>query len=600
MQTYSLEGVKPARSLSGNPSHPFMADAPSPSKRSERFDIRALYETSRLLNSSLELDFVLNNLLLTTLSKLLVTKGVLFLFREAENEYRLEIQKGATGFESRICLPAASLELDGMVQQDAVPRVLFEKDIKLAVPITFDDMSIGLLGLGEKATGQAFSATELEFIQSLVHMSAAAINNSMMVHQLKKTNRHLDGKIQQLNTLFDLSQEFNATRDRNHLVKTLSRAIMGQLLVKKYLLLYRRDLNREDLFESYRVIGSQGIESLDLDSELLHCMNDIEGHTLVHECEPGHLLDRVKSMGIELILPIQDQGETTAILCLGPKLTGLPYLTEDFELLSALGNLTFVSIKNSFLVDEQIEKERLEEEMRLAREIQEGLLPQDMPEVKGVDIATLALPSRHVGGDYFDVIQLANGNVLFAIADVTGKGVPASLLMANLQACLHTMVPMDLSLEEVCAHMNRVICQNTGYDKFITAFIALYDPRTHTFDYVNAGHNPPMVLRHSGNIELLDKGGLLLGVMTGLPYERGSIELAAEDLVVMFTDGVTEAMSPEMEEYEEDRLEASLRRHAHLPSQTILNNIVSDIEVFTEHTAVRYDDMTLIVAKIKE
>ena len=237
---------------------------------------------------------------------------------------------------------------------------------------------------------------ELEFIQSLVHMSAAAISNSMMVHQLKKTNRHLDGKIQQLNTLFDLSQEFNATLDRKHLIKTLSRAIMGQLLVKKYLLLYRRDASKENLMEAYSIIGSQGIASEEIDADLLHCMNDVESHTLVQDCEPGQLLDRVVNMGIELFLPIKDQGETTAILCLGPKLTGLPYLNEDFELLYALGNLTFVSIKNSFLVEEQIEKERLEEEMRLAREIQEGLLPQNMPDVKGVDIATLAIakPAR--------------------------------------------------------------------------------------------------------------------------------------------------------------------------------------------------------------
>jgi sigma-B regulation protein RsbU (phosphoserine phosphatase) len=236
--------------------------------------------------------------------------------------------------------------------------------------------------------------------------------------------------------------------------------------------------------------------------------------------------------------------------------------------------------------------------MRLARQIQEKLQPQDIPRFEGLDIATVAIPSRHVAGDYFDVVRLASGRLLLAIADVTGKGVPASLLMSNLQACLHVMLPMEVSLEEATGHINRVICENTTYDKFITFVQGIYDPNTRTFRYVNAGHNPPMLLRADGTFELLETGGVLLGVMKGLPYESGTVTLGPGDVLALFTDGVTEAMSPTEEEYGEPRLEAALRAHQSDTAQGLLDAVLADIRTFTEHVPVLSDDLTMIVVKV--
>jgi phosphoserine phosphatase RsbU/P len=301
--------------------------------------------------------------------------------------------------------------------------------------------------------------------------------------------------------------------------------------------------------------------------------------------------------GMTLILPIRHQDETSAVLCLGPKMTGKPYVDDDLELLSAFGNLAYVSLQNTYLVEEQIEKERLEEELRLAREIQIGLLPQEIPELAGIDIAAMAFPSRHVGGDYYDLLSQSNGSLLMAIADVTGKGLPASLLMANLQACLHTMTPMEMTLEEVAGHMNRVICQNTAFDKFITAFLAVYTPGERRVDYVNAGHNPPILLRASGDVELLEKGGLLLGVIKGIPYERGTLVLGSGDVLALFTDGVTEAMGPDEDEYGEDRLIQLMRDLNQQSAQDILDAVRSDIITFTGSATLLSDDLTMIVVK---
>lgn len=578
-----------------------MADlAATRDQRTDRFDLRALYETSRLLSSSLDLEFVLSNLLLTAMSKLLVTRGAAFLFEPLEDAYRAATVKGLTGLEKGQFVRTGDLPTDRLLRDGEVPEVLAQHRVELVLPVAFGHRKIGLIGLGKKATGQPFEERELEFIQSLVNMSSSAVHNSIIVEELKQANRDLDGKIQQLNTLFDLSQEFNATVERERLVKLFSFALMGQMLVGKHLFLYRRN-NAAEPVESghnFEVVSSKGIRDIDLEPDLIDRLCQQKDLVLLEDAAAAEVWEGLKRRGLALVLPLRQQGVTCGMLCLGKKMTGQPYQPDDVEFLVALGNLALVSIQNSYLIDEQIEKERLEKEMRLAREIQEGLLPREIPTLPGAEIATLALPSREVGGDYFDVVPLSDNRVLIAIADVTGKGVPASLLMANLQACLHVMVPMDLTLEEATAHMNRVICQNTGFDKFITAFSAIYHADTGELEYVNAGHEPPIVIREQGDTEELEKGGLLLGVMKNMPYERGTVMLKPGDAVVMFTDGVTEAMGVEEEEYTVERLKDCLGKNHQRSAQEIIDCVQDDINTFTGKVAVLSDDRTMVVLKV--
>ncbi len=580
-----------------------MPDAMTHSQRTDRFDLRALYETSRLLSASLDLEFVLNNLLLTAMSKLLVTRGAAMLYDPVCGAYEIAAAKGLAGLKAGMILPMPPVPTDHLLRDDMVPEPLTTHDIVLVLPVAFGHRDIGLIGLGRKATGQPFEDQELEFIQSLVNMSSSAVHNSLMVEELKQANRDLDGRIQQLNTLFDLSQEFNATIDRERLVKLLSFALMGQMLVSKHVFLLSGNVRTDRGGEagsglSFRIVTEKGLGPEPLEPALIEALCHREDLLLLEGDEvEASGWEGMKKRGLVLVLPIRHQGETCAMLCLGPKRTGQPYQQADLEFLTALGNLAYVSIKNSYLVEEQIEKERLEEEMRLAREIQERLQPQVVPEVPGLEIATLALPSRHVAGDYFDVLRLDDNRLLIAIADVTGKGVPASLLMSNLQACIHVMAPMAISLEEATAHANRVICENTGYDKFITYFAGIYDRRDRSFQYVNAGHNPPTLVRADGSLELLETGGLLLGVMQGMPYERGTVTLHPGDVLALFTDGVTEAMSPEGEEYNEERLEPLLQSLRHASAADILAAVHDDIRRFTCDAPVLSDDLTLIVMK---
>ncbi|MEX2399301.1 MAG: SpoIIE family protein phosphatase, partial [Rhodothermales bacterium] len=580
-----------------------MSDPAPPPTRSERYNLRALYETSRLLSKSLDLEFVLNSLLLTVMSKVLTTRGVVLTHEPLQGGYRVSAVKGVKGVEEGDVLTLPDEPEDLVLVDDDVPTTLKKHGMKLAVPIYFGKREIGMLAVGPKATSEPFSSFELEFVRSLVNMSSTAVHNSLMVEELQLANRDLDAKVQELNTLFDLSQEFNATIDRERLVKLLSFALMGQLLVTRHMFLLRRNAGDDE--SAIFVTSSKGV-SEDVEAELIEKLCRLDKLLLLEDGsasltgERGVALaangdgswGRLRDRGLVLALPLKHQGRTCGALCLGPKRTGQPYTPGDVEFLSALGNLALVSIQNSFLVEEQIEKERLEEEMRLARRIQERLFPQKLPTVDGYEIAALAEPSRTVGGDYYDVVRLEGGRLLAAVADVTGKGVPASLLMANLQAGLHVMLPMDLSIEQAVGHLNRVISENTDYDKFITFFAAIVDCEAGTMDYVNAGHNPPMLVRRDGTVELLEAGGLLLGVMKSTTYERGTVELEPGDVVVFFTDGVTEAMSPGGEEYEEHRLEEVLRKTREQPAGEIMKRVRADIEAFTGDVSELSDDLT--------
>ena len=574
-----------------------MTEPASDPRRTDRFDLRAIFETSQLLSSSLDLEFVLSNLLRTAMGKLLVTKGTALLFNPLRSAYNVASVMGISGLSKDDELVLGQLDLEHTMHDESVPEALKELGIKLVFPVAFGHREIGLIGLGAKFTKQEFGGQELEFMASLVNMSSAAVHNSLMVEELKIANRDLDAKVQQLNTLFDLSQEFNSTVDRSSLVKLLTFALMGQLTVTKHIYLIKSVSKDDEGEAAVQVVTHKGIRKEVLTPATIEALSHVEEMCLLEGKDVPDGCEPLAEAGVSMVLPIRHKGETGAILCLGPKMTGKDYEPDEVEFLYALGNLAFVSLQNSYLVDEQIEKERLEEEMRLAREIQERLQPSSLPDFEGLDAASLALPSRHVAGDYFDAIKLDEDRILYAIADVTGKGVPASLLMSNLQACLRVLVPLDVSIEEGTAHMNRVITENTGFDKFITYFHGISDKPDRSFNYVNAGHNPATLVRKDGSFELLEKGGLLLGVMAGMPYESGAVTLNEGDVLAMFTDGVTEAMSPEGEEWGEERLEPLLVELRDKSAQDILDGVAEAVQEFTDHAPVLSDDLTMIVIK---
>jgi sigma-B regulation protein RsbU (phosphoserine phosphatase) len=243
------------------------------------------------------------------------------------------------------------------------------------------------------------------------------------------------------------------------------------------------------------------------------------------------------------------------------------------------------------------EAQRLEAEteqaLEEAREIQQELLPTQIPQIPGYQLSGAWKPARLVGGDYFDVLDFGQGRVALCIADVVGKGMPAALLMSNLQAAIKAVATYSVRPQELCARLNRLMCGNTAPDKFITLFYALIDAPSGKLVYSNAGHNSPILLRRDGSCIRLPEGGVALGIFPEGRYEAGEVQLTRGDRLVLFTDGVTEAMSPQGEEFGEDRLLALATADPELGAAALQEKILQAVTDFSAGDL--HDDATVIV-----
>jgi sigma-B regulation protein RsbU (phosphoserine phosphatase) len=248
---------------------------------------------------------------------------------------------------------------------------------------------------------------------------------------------------------------------------------------------------------------------------------------------------------------------------------------------------------------EMAQRERLNRELEIAREVQERLFPQRLPSVSGLDYSGQCRPAREVGGDYYDFLELPEGRLGIAIGDVSGKGVGAALMMASLEASLRALAPVVNDPAELMERVNSLVYQSSTANRYATLFYAEYDPASRRLSYVNAGHNPPVVLRKwngSRHVLRLETGGPVIGLLPNR-YQRGSFSHEAGDLVVLFTDGVSESMNARYEEWGEDRLIELLKTCHGLPAAEVMRRILAAAEAFAGG-ASQHDDMTLVVLRV--
>ena len=242
------------------------------------------------------------------------------------------------------------------------------------------------------------------------------------------------------------------------------------------------------------------------------------------------------------------------------------------------------------------EKELLEKELQVARQVQAGFLPSGRIQIDGFDVSTFLRSAKEVGGDYFDVIPLKRG-VAIVIADVSGKGVPAALVMANLHATLHALVE-DCPPEELVGRINNSIFQDTSPELFVTLFYGILDNSTGEFRYINAGHNPPLLVRQDGTVEELTQGGTILGILPDANFQTESITLNSQDLMLLYTDGLTEAGLPEIEPWGEENLKSFLSGIHQNSADRVAELVLKKVEKSLKGT-IQTDDIALVLLKRK-
>jgi serine phosphatase RsbU (regulator of sigma subunit) len=274
------------------------------------------------------------------------------------------------------------------------------------------------------------------------------------------------------------------------------------------------------------------------------------------------------------------------------------FTNRDADHLMTFASHAAVAIERARLHREILAKQRLDEELALARRMQLSLLPQAAPQVENFDLSGMNTPSEMVGGDYFDYIRLTDKDLGLVISDVAGKGVPAAFIMASLRASLRIEAISHYAISTILYRVNNFLYESVEPERFVTAFYGVLDGRARRLTYSNAGHNPPLLLRRDGGRELLADGGLILGAFPGAVYRENIVTFYPGDLLVLYTDGVSEAENVHGEQFGLDRIEATAREAAAQGAQAVTNRLVKAVQRHVDHDKLQ-DDLTLMVIQCR-
>ena len=563
------------------------------------FELSALFEISKTLNSTLNLKSILDNILLVPMGRMMISRGIV-LFGDQYDNYTIQNLKGLPESlaEQSIKinkLPAHSLFAEETAEDDDWAAFFKENKISLIIPLMSNSGFKGIIGYGKKLVGGDYTTNEVEFLVSISNIAVQAIENAKMVQQLSRSNRNLDQKVQELNTLFEIGKELNHIFDRDKILKQLSFSLMGQLLINQFQIILKENNALGEIFKQGALFPANLINIFE---GFCNASEPLERPLEINENIQEH--KALYEAGVRVIVPLISKENEYGYLFIGEKLNKTPYTSSDFEFLSTIANIAVISLDNARMIEEIVEKKRLEEELNLARNIQARLLPGEMPQIAGYNIHAVNIASKMVGGDYFDVIPVNSDEYVFAIADVSGKGMPASLLMSNLQAGLQILVQENKPLNEITARLNNLIYQNTSIEKYITFFILKLNIKNGMFEYVNAGHNPPYLFHADNEPLMLEKGGLILGMMPDIVYESGFGEIRKNDCLVMFTDGVTECMDSEENEFEEQGLLNFLNKNiSRYDSKELNSKLIDELYRFAGDPTEN-DDITLLTIMARD
>ncbi|MEO5616952.1 MAG: GAF domain-containing SpoIIE family protein phosphatase [Candidatus Eisenbacteria bacterium] len=310
--------------------------------------------------------------------------------------------------------------------------------------------------------------------------------------------------------------------------------------------------------------------------------------------------DQVVAAGATLLVPLRWREELVGALLLGDKLTGTPYTSEDVQLLTTLAGQVAVSLQNALLLRDRVAVARVEEEMNLARQIQRTSLLSEFPHIPRCEVHAVYQPSRHVGGDFYDVVPTGDGSFLMAIADVSGKGMPAALLSAMLQASLRTQSSAAAEIPQILRNINTLLYRSTAIQQFATFFLARLDAASLRLTFSNAGHNWPVILRKGSSRIFLEKGGTILGILENAQYEEAEVLLVPGDVVVFYTDGVNEAQNALDQQFGEERIYQIVESLAKEScAREVAERLLGSLGEFLDGVEPQ-DDITLLVLRVLE
>jgi sigma-B regulation protein RsbU (phosphoserine phosphatase) len=402
-----------------------------------------------------------------------------------------------------------------------------------------------------------------------------------MNQKLERLSERLQLNKFKLQTLLDITKGINDNLPISQLVAIYRGIVEGELGLSQLLLYSKSDTDWEVLLQ----YGDDRSFESDLAQIDLSGFEDI---SVISN------LDEQPIAGFDILIPVQHDGKALAYLFIGDidESISISPIIKHMNFIQTITNILVVAIENKRLMRESIRQERMRRELELAAEMQAMLVPGSFVKNDILDVHALYYPHAEVGGDYYDQFGLKNGKQLICIADVSGKGIAAAFLMANFQASLHVLAEVEDSLESLVHSLNKSVVDATKGDRFITFFIGIYDPTTRMLDYVNAGHNPPLL--YDGAENWLRKGCMGLGMVDDIPaVNSGHINVKPSAILTCFTDGLVEVENDQGEEYGEARVSLALTSHKSADMSTLNTELRQDFDSFRGSNPP-HDDFALL------
>ena len=428
------------------------------------------------------------------------------------------------------------------------------------------------------------------------------MDTASRIARLEGENRRLKAAVEELSILNEVSTAVSSTSSLDATVDLIVRKCVQHLRVEQgaVLLFDRleqgaslktvvRKIEQDDSRVIPMRLGDQ-ITGWMLKNRRPLVINDFESETRFRGTSGS---SHVQSL---LCVPMLLKGRLIGVVNVFNKQGTGGFCEGDQRLLSIIATQSAQVVENARLAEEEKALAVLQEELRLAREIQEKLLPRQPPQVPGYAIAGISEPAKRVGGDYFDYLELGDDRLGLCLADVSGKGITAAMLMSNVQATIRSQGRTAPDAGSCVSRSNDMLHASTDSDKFVTMFYGVLDTRTHRLEYCNAGHNPPLVLPGDDGPRMLRAGGPVLGVLQGHPYARGETELKPGETLLVYSDGFSEAMNSRFEEFGDERLRAEARKRADLPPDGLLHALLQEVSDFCGD-APQADDMTIMAVQ---
>ena len=565
------------------------------------FLLKTLEDMGRTLTGGESFDKAARYLLRTLLKSIGISEGAIFTFVSRRGV--LKLKEKTKNLDCDLSEMKISDEQIQYLAQNPIPHKTdklpeelskkFKKlidfwkanDIQVMIPLAVKGDLLGMVCLGHRLADHSYSKIDLEILSLLTQHISLYFHGQKSLEQLQQANYELKRKILEMEQLYEVALAVTRLKNPDELLdEILSRAT--RILDARYGAVWLMNDH------SYYLAGAFGFNDLDSIPDI---MVDLS------KTNPKRF--RFNSNSVESLLASMTIRNTTiGVLSVAGKESPLggfmDFSESDFQLLNTFASQAAVALENARLYVEAVAKERMDQEIRVAAEVQESILPEAFPENPDLDISAMTLPCQIVGGDFFDFFEMADGKPAIIIADVSGKGVPAAMMVSTVHGALHAFTEFVDELDELASRINSLLVKTTPDNKFVTATFLTWNSKTKEITTLSAGHEPIILIRADGTLTHLAQGGMILGLFAGIEFETHTLTLQKGDCLCLLTDGIIDQRNNHGERFGIVRFEELLREsvtvNRNKSAAIVVQNIFRKLALFAQDEPAS-DDQTLII-----